>query len=55
MTIKEAKTIDFVTCLSAQGFEPAKAKDNELLYYCSFRQETKPSFKVNCRRNRSRI
>ncbi len=51
-SVEEVKNTDMVDYLSSLGFKPAKVTSNDYWYLSPFRQETIPSFKVNCNMNR---
>src|SRR5689334_24407507 len=51
-SVEEVKNTDIVDYLSSLGFNPAKVSRNNYWYFSPFRDETTPSFKVNCNMNR---
>ncbi|TRW21934.1 DNA primase [Flavobacterium zepuense] len=52
LTIREAKEMDMVHCLSHLGFEPVKIIRNDHWYHSPLREERTPSFKINSALNR---
>lgn len=52
VTIAQAKEIDMVQYLAAQGHEPTKIRGNDHWYLSPLRDEKSASFKVNSRLNR---
>ena len=51
MNCEEANQIDMVDYLNALGYQPQKIRGNDYWYYSPFREEKKPSFKVNKSKN----
>jgi len=50
--ISQARNIDMVSYLSAQGFHPVKEKGDSVYYLSPFRDETAPSFCISLSKNK---